>query len=161
MNSLAILTVDNMGVDIIFRQPTCTWWKNWHYIIFTTCYTFTFTTCYHQSHHFHHICYHQSSFLCLPYRRKLDVRSSQLLPAVLPVPLIGINTSNGCLLKPQDCWMLNCCCIYKRYTFLQSISVLVHFVVIFAPWWFLLLSFRTYSTKLVGAICSKTIMGSW
>ena len=134
MNSLAILTVDNMGVNIIFRQPTCIHGEKTDVTLFSPhatlspqCCVITnhtnFTTCYHQSYHFHYmlspitpisphviinhttftICYHQSSFLCLPYRRKLDVRSSQLLPAVLPVPLIGSNTLNGCLLKPQDC----------------------------------------------------------
>ena len=121
-----------------------------------------FTTCYHQSYHFHYmlspitpisphviinhttftICYHQSSFLCLPYRRKLDVRSSQLLPAVLPVPLIRINTSTAWLsvktTKPLLTveLLLHLQEIYIFIAFLQSISVLVHFlsiVVIFAP----------------------------
>ena len=66
MNSLAILTVDNMGVNIIFRQPTCIHGEKTDITLFSPHATLspqccvitnhtTFTTCYHQSHQFHHM----------------------------------------------------------------------------------------------------------
>ena len=97
MNSLAILTVDNMRVDIIFRQPTCIHGETTDITLFSPHATLS-PQCHVITNHITFTtCYHQSSFLCLPYRRKVDVRNSQLLPAVLPVPLIGINTSTAWL----------------------------------------------------------------
>ena len=53
-------------------------------------------------------CHYHQSFLC--YRRKLNVMSSHLLPAVLQVPLTGIKTSIDWLsLEIRICICMNCC----------------------------------------------------
>ena len=151
MDSLAILTVDNMGVDIflgslhVYMVKKLTLHYFYHMLHFHT------LLCYHQSHHFHHMLSPiKSSFLCLPYRRKLDVRSSQLLPAVLPVPLIGINTSTAWLSVETTRLLTVELLLHLQEIYIFTINICPCTLSVCSSDFCLLpLSLRTYSTKLV------------